>query len=58
LHQLVVDVDNSARVLDRDYIVVCWLLILSLAGLVGGGEVVLVRGLVGHLLDIGKWVEW
>jgi hypothetical protein len=29
LHRLVVDVDNSAWVLDRGYIVICWLLIFS-----------------------------
>jgi hypothetical protein len=45
LHQLVVDIDNSAQVLDRGNIVICWLLLLGGFGR-SGGEVALVRGLV------------
>jgi hypothetical protein len=46
LHRLVIDIDDSAQVLDRGHIVVCWLLILSWFG-EGGGKVALVRGLIG-----------
>jgi hypothetical protein len=55
LHQLVVDVNNSARVSDRGYIVVCWLLILCWFGR-AGGKVALMRRLIGRLLDVGERV--
>jgi hypothetical protein len=55
LHQLVIDIDDSAWVLDRSHIVICWLLIFCWFGR-GGGEVALVRGLVRCLLDVvNRW---
>jgi hypothetical protein len=45
LYRLVVDVDNSAQVLDRGDIVICWLFFFGGLGR-GGGEIVLVGRLV------------
>jgi hypothetical protein len=56
LHQIVIDINDRVWVLDRGHIVICWLLILSWFGS-GGSEFALMRGLVRHLLDIGKWVD-
>jgi hypothetical protein len=52
-----IEINDSAWVSNRSYIVICWLLIFWWFGR-GGGKVVLVRGLIGYLLDIGEGVEW